>query len=207
MRRRRFLAALGAAGVVSACAIFVGAAIVAAVPRDGPAKPHDEAIPGDLVWAWLLTCMDAQESVLASTSLLYGYSIDGEGAIDAHYGNVDADGTLTRDDEMSAVMNACVQTRRAEVVGGGRPMTDADRLIQYDWAVRRQQPCLSLRGIDTDVPTAAAFFNAQSDSTYGLDQYLYSGPGAPRDFDFDTVLAARLACPPVPRYLALELGW
>ena len=204
MLHRRLLAALGAFGVVAICVTGVGIGIAGAAPHSEPILIEEATIPDDLTWEWILHCgrqvgFDFDDSRLATQ-----YGTDGAGHLEVLMGSFDEDGTMTPDYELSAAINECVGTRRVgEVSTRWREASSADRLALYGWAVDRQQPCLAARGIDTRLPPLGDFLDEQTVPWYLLQQYIWADPENPVE-DFDTLLAARLACPPRPGYLAAQ---
>jgi len=204
-RRTRLLAALGAAGVVAVCLSVVAVAVFAAQPADHDVTvDEDTLLPDDLMWPWVTHC---QGLTGVDTSALTGwFSLDEDGVIDVEYGTLDDDDELIVDERVSAVMRACVQQRSME-----RPdatlsglVTPAQRLAIYAWAVDVQQPCLAARGIETRVPPMSDFVDTQTVPWYLLQQYYWANPEQPFAGDFDMLLAARLACPPTPPFLAAQ---
>jgi hypothetical protein len=204
MPRRRLLAALGAIGVVAICVTGVGIGVAGAAPH-AEAIPIEEAeIPDDLTWEWVVHCGREVGFDFYGSNVGAEYGTDGAGTLEVLIGSYDTDGRTTYDYELSAAINACVGTRRvAEVSTLWREATPADRMAIYGWAVDRQQPCLAARGIDTRLPPLTDFLDEQTEPWYLLLQYIWDDPENPV-VDFDTLLAARLACPPTPPYLAAQ---
>jgi len=136
-------------------------------------------------------------------------STDGQGVLTIELGSVDDEGTMDVDEQATAIVGACVASRNVEPDDGiYRPATKAERLTLHDWALRQQQPCLAARGIETEVAPIADFLAEDRIPWYLLEQYIWSGPNGIVDVDFDVLLEARLACPPMPAYLAEQgVGW
>jgi hypothetical protein len=81
-------------------------------------------------------------------------------------------------------------------------------MVLYEWSLAWQQPCLAARGIETEVPPLRDFLDEQTIPWYLLQQYIWDDPERPATEDFDALLAARLACPPMPDSLeASGVGW
>jgi hypothetical protein len=197
---RRLLAALGAVGVVAICMTGVGIAVAGTAPRADPIPIEEAIIPDDLVWEWIMHC--GRQTGSGSDDLATQYTIYPEGRLDVLVGSFTDDGTMVPDYELSAAINECVGTRRvAESSAMWREASRAERLALYGWALDRQQPCLAARGIDTRLPPLGDFLDEQSVPWYLLQQYIWRDPENPVE-DFDAILAARLACPPRPAYLA-----
>lgn len=201
MRRRpALLAALGAGGIVALCVLFVGVTIATAAPREQEVTLEDRAIPQDLLWPWVQHC-EAQVDVETGTVMGWA-STDENGHLEVQYGTMDDKGALTVDEATTARVSECLGSRRLEpnAVFLGLA-TEAERLLLYDWALTRQQPCLAERGISVELPPPADFLDQDNISWYLLNQYLWSDPTDMAALDFDELLDARLACPPVPPYL------
>ena len=202
MPRRRLLAALGAIGVVAICVTGVGIGVAGATPHTEPIPIEEATIPDDLVWEWIMHCGRQTGSSLDDVAMQY--TTYPEGRLEVLMGTFTDDGTMVPDYELSAAINECVATRRvAEVSSRWREASRAERLVLYGWAVDRQQPCLAARGIDTRVPPLTDFVDEHTVPWYLLQQYIWDDPENPVE-DFDTILAARLACPPRPAYLAAQ---
>jgi len=215
MRRRSHLfAALAAGGVVALCAALVGVAVAAASPRTALEVP-DDAIPQDLVWPWVNQCIEqADLGPIAGVSY---FSVDAEGGMRVEIGEFGTDGTPVLDDDgnqvidqvASEVVGACVATRRIVPDDSVyRDASPAERMQLYDWSVRQQQPCLASRGIEVEVQPLRDYLDPRTVPWYLLSQYVWTDPAGIVDDDFDVLLEARLACPPMPPYLAAQgVGW
>jgi len=214
MRRRpHLLAAVCAGGVVALCVATVGVGVaVAADAAHGPAADAADAlIPPDLTWAWVSICeARATEGLEPFISYSMSTAIDEEGRLSVDYSTFDDEGNVLPDATRSAAVNECLSARRVDPDQGQYGVvtypgaTPAQRLGLYDWAVHQQQPCLAAHGIDTVVPPLEEFLDDQYIPWYLLDQYIWASDRGPVDVDFDELLATRLACPPVPAFLAVQ---
>lgn len=203
MRRRTSLAvaALAAGTVVAIC---VGAVAVSATNPDSGERPGPadaSRIPTDLVWRWVVHCMQLSDE--ASSAVPVRYSLGDDGELSVEFGWADAQGNVTVDPRMAAATEECLAEKTVgppnSVIRGP---TRAERLVLYDWSLERQQPCLAKRGITTLVVSPTDFLDEEAAPWYLLNAYASSLQERGIGLDFDTLLAARLACPPIPGYLA-----
>lgn len=201
MRRPRLLAALGAFGIVAICVAGVGIAVAASAPHPERIPIEEAVIPDDFAYWWIQHCGTQVGNSLNVVAM--EYSVDAEGHLEVLLGSYTGN-EMVPDEELSAAVNECVGTRRVEEFATRwRQATPADRLALYGWAVNRQQPCLAAWGIDTRVPPLSDFLAEDTVPWYLLEQYIWENP-EDRLEDFDTILAARLACPAVPDSLAAQ---
>lgn len=208
MRRRpRLLAALGAGSVVVVCAVVMGVSIAVASPRGAAGSDGDARIPGDLVWTWVQHCELTTGVELGSN--LGWFSTEEDGELVVEYGTMDDEGEMTVDEEITAVVGACITTRQIDLDGEYvRNATTAERIEIYDWAVRWQKPCLAAHGMDVQLGSPRDFLDETVVPWYLLNQYVWTGTDGLADIDFDALLEARLACPPIPAHLAAQgIGW
>ncbi len=211
MRRRpRLTAAIAAGAVVGICASVLGFAVVTASPSEATAVDVDGTtpVPEDMAWTWLQFCEQNADVELGSA--MAWISTDADGALDVQYGTMDDEGTLDIDTELTEVIGSCTEQRKV-LVDPDRPSrlaTTAERLAIYDWAVRWQQPCLAAHGYEVGIQPPSAFVDETTVPWYLIDQYIWTGTDGLAGLDFDALLAARLACPPVPARLAAQgVGW
>lgn len=207
MRRRTsfVVAALAASGVVAICigAVAVAVAVTNADQSERSASADTSRIPSDLVWRWVVHCM--QRSDEASSSSPMSYSVDDDGELSVTFGWADDQGHVTVDPRMAAVTEACIDEKTVEPASSvTRSPTQAERLVLYDWTLERQQPCLAERGMNAPVAPRSDFLDEQNAPWYLLDVYVSSQRQRGIGIDFDTLLKARLACPPIPASLAAQ---
>jgi hypothetical protein len=205
MRRRpHFLAALGAGGVVVLSVAVVGFAVAAVSPRSAPIPVEEAPIPEDMVWPWISHCIGQTGIDYNRYSTTY-FSVDGEGTLDIEFGTVDQEGAVTTDEEVTALVGGCVESRRLETEfnRSRRMPTDAERLQIYDWAVRLQEPCLAAHRFPATPHPLADYMNHDLMPWYLLQERIWTDTGGLVD-DFDVLLEARLACPPLPAFLAAQ---
>jgi hypothetical protein len=205
MRRRTSFAtaALAASGVVAVCvgAIAVSVSVTTATPGEGPVSADTSRVPPDLVWRWVVHCM--QLSSEASSAEPISYTVGDAGDLSVEFGWADDQGHVTVDPRMAAVTKECIGEKTVELVGSAsRSPTQAERLVLYDWTVERQQPCLAERGMNARVGSRADFLDERAEPWYLLNSYAASQQERGLGVDFDTLLRARLACPPMPASLA-----
>jgi hypothetical protein len=203
MRRRPSLvvAALAASGVVAIC---VGAVAVSLTNSDrggSPGSADTSRIPPDLVWRWVVHCMQPHGE--ASSAVPIRYSLGDDGHLSVEFGWTDDQGHVTVDPRMAAVTKECIDEKTVEPASSViRGPTQAERLVLYDWTIERQRPCLAKRGMNAPVASRAGFLDEQTAPWYLLNVYASSQQERGIGLDFDTLLTARLACPPMPAYLA-----
>jgi len=209
MRRRTSLAAaaLAAGGVVALCVGAVLGAAVGVDPRVGTASADLSRMPSDLVWRWILHC--TQTPGVDPSVIALDYSVGTEGELVVEFGWSDELGHLTVDPRTAAATKECIEERSVDLATiVTRVPTQAERLVLYTWAVERQQPCLAERGMNVPVASPGDFLDQHAAPWYLLDGYAESQAARGLGLDFDTLLEARLACPPVPAYLAAQgVGW
>src|SRR5690348_4976192 len=110
MRRRpRLLAALGAGSVVVACAVVMGVAIAVASPRGAAAIDEDTRVPQDLAWTWVQHC-ELNSGVQLGSNLGW-FSTEEDGELVVEYGTMNDEGEMLVDEEVTAVVGACIRTR------------------------------------------------------------------------------------------------
>ena len=194
MRRRIPAAVLGVFAAISVAAAgwiaVVGAEPRAAVPG------RTVVIPADMTWAWVTNCIDVYDtSGLGLTS----FTIDADGTATVGLGYPEEGGGFRDAPDRTAEANACIGARRIEPTRAARPATQAERAVIYDWAVRWQLPCLTSRGFDVHVAPRREFLDAETSPWFLLDAY-----AGDSFIPFDTLLEARLSCPPLPPYLSAE---
>jgi hypothetical protein len=130
---------------------------------------------------------------------IYGTSIntDAGGVMRVEIGIIDPeDGTMTVNPEYTAVINDCLDDRTVDVARDVFASSPMDRLQMYRWAHDWQGPCL--RHLGWSVPPAS--FDAFMDDD-NAPWYLWRGD---EPQDFEELLAARLACPPVPPFMRTD---
>jgi len=208
MRRRTpfALAALAAGAVVALCVGAVGVSLANSDPGESPGSAETSRIPTDLVWRWVVHCMQPHGETSSAVPL--SYSLGADGALSVEFGWVDDHGHATVDPRMAAATKECIEEKKVEASPVGRSPTQAERLVLYDWTLERQQPCLAERGMYALIPPRADFLDEQTAPWYLLNEYSSSQQARGIGLDFDTLLRARLACPPIPAYLAAQgVGW
>jgi hypothetical protein len=209
MRRRISLAvaALAASGVVALCVGAVLGASAGADPRPAAASADLSRMPSDLVWRWVLHC--AQSPGVDSSVVALDYTVGAGGELAVEFGWSDELGHVTVDPRTAAATKSCIEERTvdpATIVT--RMPTPAERLLLYTWAVERQRPCLADRGMNVPVASPGDFLDVHKAPWYLLDGYAESQADRGLGVDFDTLLGARLACPPMPAFLAAQgVGW
>lgn len=104
-------------------------------------------------------------------------------------------GEPTVDAAASELMNECLNTEVMEEPPVYREPTRAERLVLYDWVSRFQEPCLAAHGVTPNSFTFSVFMSS--------GQHPWTMPQLPGS-DFETRLALRLACPPIPEHLHLD---
>lgn len=208
MRRRTSfaVAAIAASAVVAMCAGAVAVSLTDAAPDGGPA-PDTSRIPSDLVWRWVVHCMQPHGE--ASSAIPISYTLGDDGDLSVEFGWTDDQGHVTVDPRMAAVTKECIDEKTVDLASSpSRRPTQAERLVLYDWTLERQQPCLAERGMYALIPPRADFLDEQTAPWYLLNEYASSQQARGIGLDFDTLLRARLACPPIPAYLAAQgVGW
>lgn len=207
MRRRSHLvAALAAGGVVALCVGVPGVAMAMASPRSSPVPIEQAAIPEDMVWSWVSQCVE--QAGLGPNFGTTSFSVNADGVMTAEFGTWDDEGNVIPDDAATALVSGCIGSRTMIPMNDTwRQTTLAERLAIYDWTIREQHPCLAVRGIEVRVPPLQEFLREDAVPWYLLQQYMWSASGGLVD-DFDVLLEARLACPPVPASLAARgVGW
>lgn len=206
-RRTRLFAALGAAGVVALCLGVIGVAAATGVRGSAVAVVDaDTVVPPDLTWTWVQHCELSSGVEMGESMGWFSTSDDGELVVE--YGTMDDEGHLDIDEGLTAIIAGCVDTRTVASESRMRPASTAERLEIYDWAVKWQQPCLASRGMDVQLAQPADFVDPNTVPWYLVDQYVWTGPQELADIDFDVLLEARLACPPMPPFLAAQgVGW
>jgi len=210
MRRRpHLLALLGAGAVVGVCVSVLGFAVATASPHATAVEVDGTTpVPEDMAWTWAQYCEQNSEVELGTA--MAWISTDADGRLDVEYGTMDDEGTLIVDQHLTEVIGACVE-QRAVLVDPDRtvrPATTAERLAIYDWAVRWQQPCLAAHGMDVGVQPPRDFVDETIVPWYLIDHYIWTGSDGLAGIDFDALLEARLACPPIPAYLVAQgVGW
>jgi len=194
MRRRIPVVVLGVFTALAAL-VITWIVVVGAQERSAPTD-LDSVVPADLTWAWVTNCIDVYDtSGLGVTS----FSIDEDGTATVGLGYLEEDGEFRDALDRTAEANACIGARRIDPGRSVRPPTQAERATIYDWAVRWQLPCLASRGFDVRVAPRAEFLDPSTSPWFLLDAY-----AGDSHISFDTLLEARLACPPVPPYLSAE---
>ncbi len=192
MRRRIPVVVIG---LVTALAVVAGVWVVgvASQHRSVPAEDSPR-IPADFTWAWVTNCIDVYDtSGLGVTS----FTIADDGTATVGLGYPEEDGEFRDAPDRTEEANACIAARRIDPGTHPRIATQAERAAIYDWAVRWQRPCLAARGFDVHVAPRSDFLDPGSSPWFLLDAY------AGNSFiPFDTLLEARLACPPLPPYLS-----
>ena len=205
MRRRTSLAvaALAACGVVALCVGAVLGASAFADPRGGAASANLTRMPSDLVWRWILHCI--QTPGVDRSVIALDYSVGAGGELAVEFGWSDELGHLTVDPRTAAATKGCVEERTVDTATlVTRMPTAAERLVLYTWAVEHQRPCLAARGMNVRVASPGDFLDAHEAPWYLLDGYAASQADRGLGVDFDTLLEARLACPPMPPFLAQQ---
>lgn len=205
-RRSQLVAALAAGGIVAVCAVVPGVAMAAASPRADAAPIEDARIPDDMVWPWVSQCIE--QVGLGPNYGTTSFTVDPDGVMTAEFGTWDDEGVVIPDEAATAAVGPCISSRKTVPMDDSwHQATLAERVAIYDWTVREQQPCLAVRGIDVRLPPFEEFLRQDSVPWYLLQQYMWTTSGGLVD-DFDVLLEARLACPPVPAYLAARgVGW
>lgn len=204
MRRvRRGAAAIaGAILVASVVAAATLLAIHAAAPN--PRAASDDRVPLDLSWMWVRECLpDGGVGWLVVSGMQ-----DSEGVatvqlvpFDGTQPEFDENGDVVVDAQTTAEVNACLAQRTFEPFRSDRQARPAERLLLVGWVAGWEAPCLRARGFDVETPAVAALLDEQQVSWFLLDQQDWA-------VDFDTLLAARRACAPVPPFLADRgVGW
>jgi hypothetical protein len=205
VRRRISLAApaLAAGGVVALCVGVILGASVGVDPRVGAASADLSRMPSDLVWRWILHCV--QNPGVDRSVVALDYTVGTEGELAVEFGWSDELGHVTVDPRTAAATKQCIEERSVDPTTiVSRAPTQAERLTLYSWAVERQQPCLAARGMNVWVASPEDFLDEHVAPWYLLDRYVASQAERGLGVDFDTLLEARLACPPMPAYLAAQ---
>lgn len=200
-------AALAAGGVVALCVgAVLGVAVGADRRVDAPSADLSR-MPSDLVWRWILHCV--QTPGVDPSVVALEYSVGTEGELAVQFGWSDELGHVTVDPRTTAATKHCIEERSVDPASiVTRTPSQAERLVLYTWAVERQQPCLAQRGMNVPVASPGDFLDEHAAPWYLLDLYAESQAERGLGVDFDTLLEARLACPPIPAYLAAQgVGW
>lgn len=197
-------------GVVGLCALVMTVVLAVHGARaPTPAESDPTLVPEDLLWPLLLSCGGGEITPILNLAA------DDEGRLEFDIGELDeqlGDGSLLLDgngrpviDEVqSRRMRDCTSRYRVELRRDFRAATDAERLVIYDWTIDWQAPCLEARGYEVTV-LPFNFFIDRDNAAWFL---LANRDWTQERYDFDDVLAARQACPPVPPYLAADgVGW
>ena len=206
-RSERMTSVLGLLLVVSAAALAVGAAGVGHAPRAEPPASAAERVPEDLLWPWVASCGAGVRTPLV------GVSYDDDGVVDISIGVLDPDapyGTILMeesdqpavDEAASQQIEECLSAHRAlGTPDNYRQATAAERLLLHDWTARWQAPCLRGHGYVFDIPDITHFQNPHEVWWFLLSTQDWSDVD---ELDFESLLDARLACQPVPPFLAAE---
>jgi hypothetical protein len=197
-------------GVVGVCAVAVAATLAVHGAHESHAGGLEvPLVPEDLLWPLVLSCG------AGAVTPIVGITADGDGRLELDVGTIDeerGDGSLLVDDdgipvvdeEQSRRMDECTSAYRVDLSRDYRSATDAERLLIYDWAVEWQAPCLEAHGYEVTVRPYSSFVDRDSIAWFLLSDRDW----VQEQYDFDDVLAARLACPPVPPFLAADgVGW
>lgn len=122
------------------------------------------------------------------------WSINTQGIVTINLVYLDeASGAPVVDEVATAVANVCLSKRQIERSTVKRFPNAAQVLVIRDWFWRWEAPCLTAHGVSLDTPAVTEMVQSRM-----LSWYLRIRP---LDANFETELAARHACHPLPRYL------
>ena len=124
MRRRTSfaLAALAASAVVALCVGAVGVSLANSDPGESPGSADTSRIPTDLVWRWVVHCMQPHGET--SSAVPISYSLGADGALSVEFGWVDDHGHATVDPRMAAATEECIDEKSVEASPVGRSPTE-----------------------------------------------------------------------------------
>lgn len=205
-RSERITRVLGLVLVVSAV-VAISTVLVTHAPH-GTAPAHaDDRVPEDLFWPWVASCGAGIRTPIVS------FGSDADGFVEVEVGTLDPDapygtplmdeaGRLVVDEAASQWVEECLSAHRvAESPRDYRQATAGERLLLYDWTARWQAPCLRGHGYVFDIPDVAHFQNPHEVWWFLLSTQDWADAD---ELDFESLLDARLACQPVPPFLAAE---
>lgn len=210
MRRSERITMVRGLVLVGVVIVAVSGALVAHAPRGTAPQAHDR-VPEDLFWPWAASCGAGIRSPLIS------FGSDADGRVEVEVGTLDPDapygtplldetGRPVVDEAASQQVGECLSAHRAaERPRSYRQSTAAERLLLYDWTARWQAPCLRGHGYDFDIPDVTRFQNPHEVWWFLLSTEDWTDSD---EFDFESLLEARLACEPMPPFLAAEgVAW
>lgn len=207
MKRVRHPWALAGWCAVVALAVATGVGLASHAPAEVAPARADDRVPEDMLWPWVNSCGAGPSAPVV------GITVDADGAIDlsigvqdpeAPYGTplMDENDRPVVDEAASQEIEECLSAHRVgERPSNYRQATPAERIMLHDWTARWQAPCLRGHGYDFDIPDLAHFVNPHEVGWFLMATRNWSEE---EDLDFERVLDARLACEPVPPFLAAE---
>ena len=154
-----------------------------------------QTVPYDMVFSFVEYCTP-QDHAGGYTRLdgLSSWSINSQGVVTISLVYLDEQtGDPVVDEAATAAANTCLSKRRVQRDVTERFPNPAQVLVIRDWFWRWEAPCLTAHGVSLRTPAIDEMLQSRM-----LSWYLRIRPlGA----DFETELAARRACDPLPRYL------
>jgi len=199
---RRFTGIIAAVVAVGAVVASLGLPL-AIRPAEADAATPSRFVPWDMITLALEECMDViPETERYITIFPLDWNVAPGGQLRMFVGKVDLvepePGVYVRGDdpvvdmEASSLVSTCLDARRYEQEPVFREPTPAERLVLHDWVRRVQEPCLAARGVPFESPDDATLMNPR-ERAWSMPEMT----GA----DFETRLAIRRACPPIPKWL------
>lgn len=154
-----------------------------------------QTVPYDMVFSFVEYCTPPDRAG-GYTRLdgLSSWAINSEGTVTINLVYLDQkSGAPVVDEVATAVANVCLSKRRIQRDVSDRFPNQAQVLVIRDWFWRWEAPCLTAHGVSLRTPAINEMLESRM-----LSWYLRIRP---LDADFETELAARRACRPLPPYL------
>lgn len=187
------------AAICGASLALIGGAVALAASfgrPESPAAPErpPQTVPYDMIFSFVEYCTPDHAEDYSRLDGLSSWAINSEGLVTINLVYLDdTTGAPVVDDAATAVANECLSKRRIERQAANRFPNQAQVLLIRDWFWRWEAPCLTAHGVSLRTPAIDEMIETRM-----LEWYLRIRP---LDADFETELAARSACQPLPPYL------
>jgi hypothetical protein len=176
---------------------LIGAAAALAIgvqPSSHPDSPDpgSSVLPADMVPLFVEHCSPPDEGgAYLRQYVQRSWSIDDDAVVHVQLSYLDGAGRLVVDEAASATADDCLSERRVVDDDVDRYPNPAQLLVIRDWFWTSEAPCLSAHGMPLNSPDVEQMLHPRM-----ILWYL-----RPIGGDFESELAARLACAPLPPYL------